>query len=69
MEQAFAIASLWLGFAVVSAVVAYHLRISIALVEICVGVMVAAIVFGPWMMRLLLRFTAETWGLIPLTGG
>jgi Kef-type K+ transport system membrane component KefB len=43
MEQIFAIAALWLGLAVVSAVVAYHLRVSIALVEICVGVVVAAV--------------------------
>ncbi len=43
MEQTFLIASLWLGLAVVSAVVAFHLRISIALVEICVGVTAAAL--------------------------
>ncbi|MGO9611971.1 MAG: cation:proton antiporter [Dissulfurispiraceae bacterium] len=43
MEHIFAIAALWLGLAVISAVVAYHLRISIALVEICVGVIVAAV--------------------------
>jgi len=43
MEQIFTIASLWLGLAVLSAIVAYHLRISIALVEICVGVAVAAV--------------------------
>ena len=43
MEQIFTIAAFWLGLAVISAVLAYHLRISIALVEICVGVMVAAI--------------------------
>lgn len=42
MEQIFTIASLWLGLAVLSAVVAYHLRISIALVEICVGMVAAA---------------------------
>ena len=42
MEQYFSIASLWLALAVISAVIAYHLRISIALVEICVGVLVAA---------------------------
>lgn len=42
MEQLYAIASLWLGLAVFSAVVAYHLRISIALVEICVGVAAGA---------------------------
>ncbi|PIU49008.1 MAG: hypothetical protein COS92_08875, partial [Desulfobacterales bacterium CG07_land_8_20_14_0_80_52_14] len=43
MEQIFAVAALWLGLAVVSAVVAYHLRVSIALVEICVGVISAAV--------------------------
>lgn len=37
MEHIFTIAALWLGLAVISAVVAYHLRVSIALVEICVG--------------------------------
>jgi len=42
MEHIFTIAALWLGLAVISAVVAYHLRVSIALVEICVGVIVAA---------------------------
>jgi Kef-type K+ transport system membrane component KefB len=42
LEQYFSIASLWLALAVISAVIAYHLRISIALVEICVGVLVAA---------------------------
>jgi glutathione-regulated potassium-efflux system ancillary protein KefC len=43
MEQIFTIAALWLGLAVISAVVAYHLRISIALIEICVGVLAAAV--------------------------
>ena len=43
MELIFTIAALWLGLAVLSAVIAYHLKISIALVEICVGVIVAAI--------------------------
>ncbi len=42
MEQIFTIAAFWLGLAVISSVLAYHLRISIALVEICVGVVVAA---------------------------
>lgn len=42
MEQIYTIATLWLGLAIVSAVIAYHLRISIALVEICVGVAAAA---------------------------
>jgi Kef-type K+ transport system membrane component KefB len=41
MEQIFTVAALWLGLAVLSAVAAYHLRMSIALVEICVGVIAA----------------------------
>jgi Kef-type K+ transport system membrane component KefB len=72
MEQIYAIAALWLGLAVFSAIVAHHLRISIALVEICVGVVVANIAshfFGPnafgsnfeW-----LKFLAST-GAIMLT--
>lgn len=43
MEHVFAIAALWLGLAVISAVIAYHIRLSIALVEICVGVAAAAV--------------------------
>lgn len=43
MEQVFATAALWLSLAVLSAVVAYHLQVSIALVEICVGVVVSAV--------------------------
>lgn len=43
MEHMFTIAALWLGLAVVSAIIAYHLRLSIALVEICVGVVAAAV--------------------------
>ena len=43
MEHLFTIASLWLGLAVLSAIIAYHLHISIALVEICVGVAAAAV--------------------------
>jgi Kef-type K+ transport system membrane component KefB len=42
MEQFFAVATLWLALAVLSALIASHLRISIALVEICVGVAAAA---------------------------
>ena len=41
MEQTYAIAAAWLALAVLSTVLASHLRISMALVEICVG-MVAA---------------------------
>lgn len=43
MGYIFAVAAFWLGLAIVSAVVAYHLKVSIALVEICVGVAVAAV--------------------------
>lgn len=43
VEHLFTVATLWLGLAVISAVIAYHLRISIALVEICAGVAAGAI--------------------------
>jgi len=42
MEQIYTVASLWLALAVISAVIAYHLRLSIAFVEICVGVAASA---------------------------
>lgn len=42
MEQFFAVAALWLALAVLSALIASHLRVSIALVEICIGVAAAA---------------------------
>lgn len=72
MEGIYTIAALWLGLAVFSAIIAHHLRISIALVEICIGVVAANIVshyFGPdafgsnleW-----LRFLAST-GAVMLT--
>jgi Kef-type K+ transport system membrane component KefB len=47
MEQIFSTASLWLALAVASALIASYLRLSIALVEICVGVGVAA--FSGWL--------------------
>lgn len=43
MEHIFTIAAMWLALAVICAILAYHLRVSIALVEICVGVAVAAV--------------------------
>jgi len=43
VEQAFVTATIWLGLAVLSTIIAYHLRISIALIEICVGVAAAAV--------------------------
>ncbi len=42
MEPVFITASLWLALAIVSALIASSLRISIALVEICIGVAAAA---------------------------
>jgi hypothetical protein len=48
MEQAFTIASLWLLLALLSAFLASSLRLSIALVEICVGVATAAVLGRLW---------------------
>ncbi len=43
MEPIFLLACIWLAISVVAAIVAYHLDISIALVEICLGVAAAAV--------------------------
>lgn len=43
METLYVVASIWFALAVFSAVIAFHLRISIALVEICVGMAAGAI--------------------------
>ena len=43
MEHPFAIAACWLFLAVLSALLASALRLSIALVEICVGVVAASL--------------------------
>lgn len=59
MEQLFTTASLWLALAVLSALVAYHIRISIALVEICVGVTVAAVL--AWLGYADLLGTNQEW--------
>ena len=72
MEQIYTIASIWLGLAVLSTVIAYHLKISIALVEICVGIAAAAIADHFWGHGTLgsdlewLRFLAAT-GAVFLT--
>lgn len=72
MEQIYTVASLWLTLAVVSAVIAYHLRISIALVEICVGVVAAAVASSLGVFEMLhadsewLRFLASS-GAVLLT--
>ena len=53
MESAYAVASLWLALAVLSTILASHLRIAMALVEICVGVAAGAVAtrfFGPGAM-------------------
>lgn len=41
MEHAYTIAAVWLGLAVLSTMLASHLRVSMALVEICVGMAAA----------------------------
>jgi glutathione-regulated potassium-efflux system ancillary protein KefC len=72
MTEAFTHAALWLGLAVLATIIAYHLRISMALVEILVGMAAGALVehfvgpevFGgdlPW-----LRFLASS-GAVVLT--
>jgi Kef-type K+ transport system membrane component KefB len=72
VEHLFTIASLWLGLAVFSAVIAYHLRISIALVEICVGVAAGAVAASSGKAAILgsdmewLRFLASS-GAVLLT--
>jgi glutathione-regulated potassium-efflux system ancillary protein KefC len=43
MEYALTIATVWLGLAVISAIVASHLRMSLALVEICIGTLAALV--------------------------
>ncbi len=43
MEYFFTVVSLWLAMAVIAAAIAYHLRLSIAIIEICVGMAVAAV--------------------------
>lgn len=43
MEETFRIAAIWLSLAVAATMLANHLRISIALVEICMGVAAGAV--------------------------
>jgi len=72
METIFTIAAIWLGLAILSTIIAYHLKISIALVEICVGVIAAAVANHFWGTNALgnnlewLRFLAST-GAVLLT--
>jgi glutathione-regulated potassium-efflux system ancillary protein KefC len=68
----FSIAALWLGLAVVSTILAYHLKISMALVEICVGMAAGAVCEHYFGQELIgsnlewLRFLAST-GAVLLT--
>lgn len=48
MEKIYIIASIWLGLAVFSAIIAHHLRISIALVEIIIGMFAATAINHYW---------------------
>lgn len=50
LQETFALAAVWLGLAVIATIIANHLRVSNALVEICVGVAAGALAarwFGP----------------------
>jgi Kef-type K+ transport system membrane component KefB len=42
MTLSFSIATLWIGLAVIATIIAYYLRISMALIEICVGMAAGA---------------------------
>ena len=56
LESIYTIASLWLGLAVISAVVANHIKISITLVEICVGILSATVAnhfYGPIALKII----------------
>lgn len=44
MEEIYLIAAIWLGLAVISTIISNHLKISMALIEICVGI--AAVIFA-----------------------
>lgn len=72
MEHIFTVAFIWLGLAVISAILAYHLRISIALVEICLGALAAALATRMGLIDLLgpnqewIRFLASS-GAVLLT--
>jgi glutathione-regulated potassium-efflux system ancillary protein KefC len=48
METIYLHVTVWLGLAVFSAILAHHLKVSIALVEICVGMIAANIVHQIW---------------------
>jgi Kef-type K+ transport system membrane component KefB len=72
MELPFTIAALWIGLAVIATIIAYHIRISMALIEICVGMVAGALWEHYFGQELLganvewLRFLAST-GAVLLT--
>ena len=72
MTEAFTLAALWLALAVLATILANHLRVSIALVEICVGIAAGAVAehyFSPESLGAnvdWLRFLAAT-GAVMLT--
>ncbi|OHB77757.1 MAG: potassium transporter Kef [Planctomycetes bacterium RBG_16_55_9] len=72
MEHAYCIAAVWLALAVVSTILANHLRVSTALLEICVGITAGAVAEHFWGPDTLganvewLRFLAST-GAVLLT--
>ncbi len=72
MEETFKIAAVWLSLAVAATILANHLRISIALVEICIGIIAGTIATALGKMDVLgsnlewLRFLASS-GAVLLT--
>jgi len=52
MEHMYITSSLWLGLAVISAIIAYHLKISIVFIEICVGIIAGTLMgkYLPWVL-------------------
>jgi len=72
MTELFTVASYWVAIAVLASILAYHLRISMALMEICLGIISGAIVEHYWGLDIIgvnaewLRFLAGT-GAVLLT--
>lgn len=48
MESIYGHVTIWMGLAVISAILAHHLKVSIALVEICIGMLAANIAHRVW---------------------
>jgi len=53
MEHIYSTATIYLSLAVISAIIAYHLKLSIAIIEICVGAIVANITLKYFNLNLL----------------